>query len=535
MIGKILACVLLAGMWGGVCLAQGGHGNPIQVKYKNVANIQVTGVSWEDAGTGVVSFTFTDSSAKFVDVENMKPTDFEIKVGNVVAPDTCKGFVDMSSNQPVDVVLAVDRSGSMSTMQTSLKKSIPELMKTIEARYNARFAEVQFGGNESENGVFVDFNEFDSLSVFANGNIEKYYKILDSIAKYPFSYKPLSQKIIIMIGDEGVKGDLLNNPPVFKLTKDSVAKKLRQNGFQTFIVNQPRNITDFEAICSATNGKFITAESNGQFSSDLIVNGIGESLKHRMFLRFCLPRGSEPACDTTVQLSVSIRGTGKTGETESRLKYLPELTRDAKSVRYDRKDLVVCADSVLFGGEIRNNCTQDAAEVTLHYRQAGAGVEWARQEAAEAGYASWQAEIPAGNFNSGEIEYYVTARNSWSQVRLPAEQDSVYRVSVGCHSFEDCGSVDLSFQSEPIREGADTLSYRMSEPGLLFFAIMDGNGRLVRKTVKDYRGERFRAEVKTESLQALFKGGLSLETGKQYTLVASDGRHVLSTKFRVRE
>lgn len=467
-----------------------------------VANVNVMGVEWEDASHGVISFTLSDNQRKDMKVNDLNANDLTLKIISpmldTISIGSCKELIEIERGN-VDFIFAIDCSQSMQSMQASLKNCVTPLIDTLKNLYNVQFAEVKFGNiacregcfNELKNSKYYKFGRMEAV----NGG-EYYFYILGKIAEYPFNFSAMSQKVILMIGDEdSTQGNNSN------LTRQEAIAKLSINNFQTFIVNQEdrgifgcRSVSNmdycrssFEKICQETNGKYIVASNpddscatNGLvFQTNDITKAIGESLNNRYYLSFCLDTFSSVGyCGDTIKVSLSLSvGDSTLGATDSsRIKYLPIIERDDESAALDTIPSV-CKDTVPIVFTISNYCESDTireAYVSYRYKEDQTLIN---VKAQYLGKGEWVSKIPFINIPDGTaVEYKISAMNSWATITLPSTEDTtkqMFSVQKQCE-FLDCSSVRIS--ANPIRVDSCLLSFNLSRDTEITIAIFRADG-----------------------------------------------------------
>lgn len=366
-------------------------GNDSINTYLQNMRVDIIDVTPKDEYRGTVSFTLTDTvdnMIKFIPLENISANDFLVKVAGREA-NICSNLRG-SQNDNLDVIYAVDCSGSMSNMQKLLKESVGALTDSIKDHFNALFAEVQFGFSGdtvrklgyNENCPYWHCSRFFipddfTLEYFTSGGIELYYQVLDEITRQRFTgHRADAQKTIIMIGDENIYGSIMpyqDNSYVNAenaknaedcngntLTQDSVVSNLKANGYQTIIINRDYFDGDFNIITQKTKGKYIGASvgasSDLGFGVDSVVQFLVSNLKHRYFLDYCLD--TTYRCDTIIDVSLKIKGSNVMDSTKTNIEYMPLITRDSATMAYDENGYH-CEDYIRIAFDVSNYCAND--------------------------------------------------------------------------------------------------------------------------------------------------------------------------------
>lgn len=370
------------------------NGNESMNTYLQNMRVDIVDVTPKDEYRGTVSFTLTDmvdNTIKFIPLDKISANDFLIKVAGREA-NICSNLRG-SQNDKLDVIYAVDCSGSMSNMQQLLDSSVTPLTEGIKNHFNALFAEVQFGFSDSPFGTaakrgynldcpywhcskFINADKFE-LEYFTNGGTELYYQVLDEITRYKFDgHRADAQKTIIMIGDENIDGWVENaqtanhsydNAKDCKegveqniLTQDSVVTNLRAKGYQTIIINRDYYDEYFNKITQKTKGKYIGASVGASgdlgFGVDSVVQFLVSNLKHRYFLDYCLD--TTYRCDTIIDVSLKIKDSNVMDATKTNIEYMPLITRDSATMAYDEHGYH-CNGNIRIAFDVSNYCEND--------------------------------------------------------------------------------------------------------------------------------------------------------------------------------
>ncbi|MBR2262197.1 MAG: VWA domain-containing protein [Paludibacteraceae bacterium] len=335
--------------------------------YLQNMRVDIIDVTPKDEYRGTVSFTLTDTvdiTRKFIPLENISANDFLIKVAGKEA-NICSALRG-SQNDKLDVIYAVDCSGSMSSMQVLLDSVDKRLTKGIDGEFDALFAEVTFG--EYSDGCYGwEWFDFDFSSLFSlqyrddKGGQELYYHVLNEITKHDFKrHRMDAQKAIIMIGDEACNGGNQKDCNGNDLSQDSVAQNLRTEGYQTIIINRKNYDGYFNTITQKTKGKYVGAKgSTLGFGVDSVVQFLVSNLKYRYFLDYCLD--TTYRCDTIIDVSLKIKDTDVMDSTQTNIEYMPIITRDSATIAYDEHGYH-CGNDILIAFRVSNYCENDQVD-----------------------------------------------------------------------------------------------------------------------------------------------------------------------------
>lgn len=517
----------------------------------NGKKLEVLGVQWTSPDEGIVAFNLKDEKDKYVYDSVVSANDFELRLGNQVV-DSCNEIL-YDYDKKVDMIIAVDCSGSMGSMQNSLKTSIDSLVKNVKAKgYATRFAEVLFGMDSCKYGCFYDLSADYDGKYDTKGSNEYYYEVLKNIANHPFTYSELSQKVIVMIGDEdstGGNNKMGNENNVFLSQKD-VIEALKPNNFQTFIVNQEDRVgrcsisnngvcrSSFEKICQATRGKYIVASdkenscstNNLTFETDAIVESIGESLNKRYFMKFCIKKSeSDDYCGKDIPISLIIKETGIGDSIDTRVKYLPKIERLTDTQKYDTVSNTFCADTLEIQFRVLNDCETDTVKnirVAYSFDNDTSCSETIAADTIDINI--WSAKISVSmKLDSSVIHYKILAENSWATISLPTSSDHKkwFDINQNCSSSL-CSTVHLS--SNPVTHSSDSISFELSRDQELIFMLLDEKGNVIKYNGIDFKVTRDCEKGENRySLSNIFSSLFKMEYDplKPCILVVSDGRH----------
>lgn len=370
--------------------------------YLQNMRVDIIDVTPKDEYRGTVSFTLTDTvdiTRKFIPLENISANDFLIKVAGKEA-NICSALRG-SQNDKLDVIYAVDCSGSMSNMQYLLKESVGPLTDSIKDHFNALFAEVQFGFSTRETSEakklgynlncpywhcsdFIKADNF-NLESFTDGGTELYYQVLDEITRHKFiGHRGDAQKTIIMIGDENKDGLITNTQSNSNvnakdcngntLTQDSVVSNLKAKGYQTIIINRDYFDGNFNTITQKTKGKYVGAKgSTLGFGVDSVVQFLVSNLKYRYFLDYCLD--TTYRCDTIIDVSLKIKDTDVMDSTQTNIEYMPIITRDSATIAYDERGYH-CKGDIRIAFGVSNYCENDQVDTARVIFSVNGGVSF---------------------------------------------------------------------------------------------------------------------------------------------------------------
>ncbi|MBO5131810.1 MAG: hypothetical protein J6C20_01920 [Paludibacteraceae bacterium] len=341
--------------------------------YKGI-KIQLISVNFKNGNEGTIGFTMTDAATnEYYQPSTIDSSHFKVKVGGKEV-SIC-GQVQENQHNNVDVVYAVDCSGTMKSMQQTLSDNIRDLTKKFEEKFSAKYGAFLFGGTDTDCNYDVRpltlANNF-YLTPNADGLTERYYDVLDSITKHPFLWVN-AQKIIVMIGDEDASGSNGTDCNGNQLTQEFIAQNLRTKSFQTYIVNKGNYMSDFSEICKKTYGLFVKATNdlsiNNQltFDRNTIINHLTQSLNARYYIDFCLSDNSFNCLDTT---NVSLEFNYKNGAADSTLslvEFAPSINRIKETISLSDTGWRSCNDSLPITFAVSNKCGNDIVQSAVVY------------------------------------------------------------------------------------------------------------------------------------------------------------------------
>lgn len=399
-------------------------GNESINTYLQNMRVDIIDVTPKDEYRGTVSFTLTDTvdnMIKFIPLENISANDFLIKVAGREA-NICSNLRG-SQNDKLDVIYAVDCSGSMNSMQVLLDSVDKRLTSGIAGEFDALFAEVTYGESWDNNGCsgweWLDFDfprEFSLQYRDDSGGQELYYHVLNEITKHDFKrHRMDAQKAIIMIGDEGRDGyrpgsnENIEDCDSITLIQDDIAFNLRTNGYQTIVINRDTIDEDFNAITQKTKGKYIGAAGSPLgFGVDSVVQFLVSSLKNRYFLDYCLD--TTYRCDTIVDVSLKIKDSNVMDSTKTNIEYMPLITRDPATMAYDENGYH-CEDYIRIAFDVSNYCANDFVNIAKVLYSVDDGLHFNTVEAVKVG-SLYEAYIPKNSIPTGirKIDYRISVQ-----------------------------------------------------------------------------------------------------------------------------
>ena len=301
--------------------------------------LELTNVSIDDQGNGEADFYMTEAdTAIFYSLDTAK---IDITVNGL--PAGCKAFIRPYEREKLNVVFAIDNSGSMGQYQEKVNDAMPRLINVL-TKYQPLAALVRFGQTEgdgcavvetgersrnifdlSKQNEFIEFvgsNNTEISNSLWSRNIqtgckEEYYAVLNYIATAPFQKAEGAQTVVVMLGDESEFNHVgCSNDTDCKTGKIytengsqiEVAENLKKNGVQAFIIQDTTNLTEYDTIVALTNGKFYNIE---EADYTPLADMIGNTLKYKCHITFCT---HEQNCGDTIPVSISIDGVTASAE-----------------------------------------------------------------------------------------------------------------------------------------------------------------------------------------------------------------------------
>ena len=379
-----------------------------------LGSINIIDVQWSDQKSGVVAFTLKDKNGKFLTSDQIAESDLKLKVnGNSV---DCKTIDRGVNNRSVDVVYMIDNSGSMSPKQSLVHKSLPRLVEEIGDTYDALFALYRFGFSatcpflmEGEDGAQLMRGKSKQFSDIwshneATGYYEGYYAGMIDVASQQLNYRRMSQKILIMMGDETAHFD---KDPInakdcdgnIKVESDAL-EALKNAGFQTFVLQEMAYEEEYRDIVEQTDGCFCNVNVT-DYSP--IMDKIAEKLKGRIYLEFCLQNAI--SCQNQ-GFPVNLDVCGISSETITTVDFSGEIRRSSETMALDQTG-VPSKSSVEIAFEVEDVCKEiESVEVNYSYVNDANETIHEKVEIPANGF-SYSVIIPAGLVNPNKIEYNI--------------------------------------------------------------------------------------------------------------------------------
>lgn len=215
-----------------------------------------------------------------------------------------------------DIVIIVDESGSMGTVQTNLRNTIGQFASILAAGgLDARFALIGYGNNQIVPRLLSDLTSAANFSLAANnlvasGFIEPGYlaslfglNALDNQSSL-ISFRQNSIKNLIIFTDEPSNGDTTargtyNGAAVTQGVVDSVLKQ--NNALFNAVIRGSSTITSFSALATGNGGQVFDLAlfntTNQQQISDFVDAFANAKLQET--LDFCVINPTAPACNTS--------------------------------------------------------------------------------------------------------------------------------------------------------------------------------------------------------------------------------------------
>lgn len=305
-------------------------------------NLQIINVNTENYPEAIfVEFTVTNDSGKFV--SGLQEKDFIIK-DNSTKKYSCKRLIQELNEYkyPIDIVFLMDNSGTMDDEQKRISETLNDLLNGLSEKGDVRVALARFGhtvwaSDLLYNGEYIwaDIIKANYTSVFSplrnkkdidqftddiwgknnlNGIYEPYYNALKWVAEQQLDYREDASKIFIMIGDEAYNDYYYideNNENCFydnvnndyeKVDETTVSKILNENNIQTFIIQNPNFITEYNTITQQTNGKFydVTQWDNKNILADIATK---VEIKENYVLRYCVETDNT-SCEDAREITI---------------------------------------------------------------------------------------------------------------------------------------------------------------------------------------------------------------------------------------
>lgn len=381
-----------------------------------VGKVVLHGVQWESNTEGIVAFSIKDENENFLTSDQFDVKDVSLLInGNEVG---CKKPHKMEQPQ-IDVVYMIDNSGSMDDEQTIILNNIPTLTAALGTSYDAQAALYRFGFGQYSDCPFelveekgtniwkIPSSDFDAIwrKNTASGSYEGYYAGMIDIAQRQLNYRRLSQKILIMMGDEdGVGTPSAPNEKDCSgavCTKEQALDSLKGAGFQVFILQDPRNVNDFKYITDGTDGSFYNVTDTTQ-AYTMLMNKIAENLQKRLYMHFC----TNPISCQNKQVPVELRVCSQNDFSTTTVDYPGAITRTAATVALESTG-VDSLSAVTIAFEVENVCKEiESVEVNYSYVDDSHTIIADKQYATE-NDGIYSITIPAGLVHPKKIEYNI--------------------------------------------------------------------------------------------------------------------------------
>lgn len=222
-------------------------------------------------------------------------------------------FHKESDMDDVNIVYAIDNSGSMSTYQENVRSSVRELIEYSRKLFNSNATLFRFGqghegcsvneGNKfgvttfnlSDDNVYQDFcGENNDNSIWhrnvQNGSVEQYYAVLKHVATTPFQKVEDKLSAVVLMGDEPMFSGDRNNGDCDGGTsgfspddQEELANFLKDNNLVVFVIQESGNKHEYSTITEVTGGDFIDISSSDY---NEIADKIGKRLINRYRVTF---------------------------------------------------------------------------------------------------------------------------------------------------------------------------------------------------------------------------------------------------------
>ncbi|MBO4806706.1 MAG: VWA domain-containing protein [Paludibacteraceae bacterium] len=347
----------------------------------NLGGLNVLGVQWISDTEGIVAFTMKikddGGSDVFVTSEQFASNAFDLNDIHLFVNGNEAGCKEKWSpkQQMIDVVYMIDNSGSMEDEQNNVHAVMPKLIKNLGENYDARAALYRFGFNAScpfsleRDNMNMELMEAPSPNFNAlwaknghDGSYEGYYAGMENIAQLQLAYRPLAQKVLIMMGDESAltsvnRVDCSNNVR----TQADALSALMNAGFQTFVLQDDAFKVQYQDIVEKTGGDFGDVKSS-DYSP--IMAKIAEKVKTKLYMKFCTK--NQISCQNK-QVPVTMEICNKESSTITTVDYVGAINRTAETVALD-KDGVTPLSPVTIAFEVEEVCKEiSSVEVSYSY------------------------------------------------------------------------------------------------------------------------------------------------------------------------
>lgn len=513
-----------SGSEGGQSGSEGGESGTEGNPEITVNDVKIVNVNWESEKEGVISFSAIrkwkkeDGKDTVVFVDNISVDDIKVTIKNPKnnkyitlqnkGENKCLTFEKSISQIPVDIVLIVDYSASMSNYIANLKESLKNILEQIDSVYDVRFALLRYGYKDSGKiGLFryedLDYchnrfwwtlnnrNQFfynntelkDLFDTDTPGNYEYAYQAIMHALALP-KYRKNASKVFILLFNydktdptiyeyygKGTKYRYQNNI----IPKDNVAKALE--GTQLFAITDiyekykdevdPQiNYDYFEDLCNESGGLLVDGYSSG-FSE--IETGIGNNLKSQYFLRihpecmndFPLECGNEYNVSISISSSIS-------DDINSTYIYSGGIEREQSTAEYD--NTCIDSDKLKVKFTISGGCGDDLyGDAFVYYRYSDSTQ---KEDSVKANLISpknenntyvYEASVPV-DFASSYIKYRIEVEHNKENTATKGLSNLIYPIpSEGSDGYwtvnicDPCNNIKLS--SHILEEDNDLLSF----------------------------------------------------------------------------
>lgn len=294
----------------------------------NLSNVRI-----DKQGNGSADFVLEDESL----FDEYKKNQDNLKMTVNGEPVGCLNFFKKGEKDLVNIVYAIDNSGSMAAFQTKVASSIPNLIDYSVDLFNSYAALVRFGqdaagcsvleslgrsgvnifdlsSEEGKNSFYRDENNSLWRRNVQTGSTEQYYAVLKTVASKPFQKVENKLLAVVLMGDESVfekkdanNGDCDGGTEGFtEDDQEDLANFLKSKGVVVFVIQRLSYKDEYKTIVERTGGAFIDIESNYTDIADII----SKKLKNHFSVTFCTQKYE---CGQTVL--VGSNWNGETSET----------------------------------------------------------------------------------------------------------------------------------------------------------------------------------------------------------------------------
>ena len=292
----------------------------------NIDNIQVG-----DDGTGEADF-YLDDPALFEEYKKRQDELFIMVNGQ---PAGCLNFLKTGEIDEVNIVYAIDNSGSMGEFQKEVATSVRELIRYSTTLFDSYAVLLRFGQDgrgcsviESDpygNNIF-DLSTDEGLDGFSegrnavwlrnvqSGSTEQYYAVLKKLADTPFQKVFGKQTVVVLMGDESLtdgrnSGDCDGGTSGFSLADQAgLADYLAERGVKVFVIQRSSNKAEYQTIVNRTGGAFIDITSDYKVIADKIF----AKLRNHFKVEFCTQNSYE--CGQSVLVNADWGGASEEKE-----------------------------------------------------------------------------------------------------------------------------------------------------------------------------------------------------------------------------